>query len=368
MAGQGPLIVQTREGLEVRGRRRLGDPGAFAGLLEDLSRRLAAGEGAEPLVIADLDVSQNPLTGEQFESLFTQLGSHHARVLRFRMFGCPTLNDDVARVIADYFRLLTPERAPTEMHLSDCAITAEGFGHIMSAFEETEVYPAPIMKGGRPMALYMRLENNYIDEAAIQEKVDAGVIAAYRKGSGSRVPSIGAKKVDLIVRENGRFMQKQGDPPAPEHAPPPKDVNDRYSQMQTSRTPNASEQVRMALPGGPRVGHAWIAQTWVQPGFQWPGMWHVAGHWAGHWPGQRVVRPSATAGPGALVVAGSGAVKSGVVTPTVSKRSEPQARDRSRTPAKPELPHPWEEHWSEEYQIPYYWNSETGDALWEKPV
>eukprot|EP00933_Yihiella_yeosuensis_P074061 TRINITY_DN8289_c0_g1_i2.p1 TRINITY_DN8289_c0_g1~~TRINITY_DN8289_c0_g1_i2.p1 ORF type:complete len:141 (+),score=31.66 TRINITY_DN8289_c0_g1_i2:420-842(+) len=52
------------------------------------------------------------------------------------------------------------------------------------------------------------------------------------------------------------------------------------------------------------------------------------------------------------------------------------AADRSRTPAarqpppapgKKPLPHPWEEHFSEEYNIPYFWNSETGDALWEKP-
>merc|ERR1719203_1169759 len=60
------------------------------------------------------------------------------------------------------------------------------------------------------------------------------------------------------------------------------------------------------------------------------------------------------------------------------------AADRSRTPtgrtatptqpAKPppkkksDLPYPWEEHWSEDYQIPYFRNSETGDSLWERPT
>lgn len=56
------------------------------------------------------------------------------------------------------------------------------------------------------------------------------------------------------------------------------------------------------------------------------------------------------------------------------------ARDRSRTPAvrnkasnpqddadKP-LPHPWEKHWSDEYNIPYFWNKETGESLWETPT
>jgi len=32
------------------------------------------------------------------------------------------------------------------------------------------------------------------------------------------------------------------------------------------------------------------------------------------------------------------------------------------------LPYPWEEHWSDEYGIAYYWNSKTGDAAWERPV
>merc|ERR1719215_281061 len=55
------------------------------------------------------------------------------------------------------------------------------------------------------------------------------------------------------------------------------------------------------------------------------------------------------------------------------------AADRSRTPvarsaappAKPPpsasgLPHPWEEHFSDEHQIPYYWNADSGEAVWEK--
>merc|ERR1711920_656802 len=56
------------------------------------------------------------------------------------------------------------------------------------------------------------------------------------------------------------------------------------------------------------------------------------------------------------------------------------AADRSRTPvgraaappSKPppaaasDLPAPWEEHFSDEHQIPYFWNAETGEAVWEK--
>mmetsp|Transcript_16974 Transcript_16974/g.46335 ORF Transcript_16974/g.46335 Transcript_16974/m.46335 type:complete len:111 (+) Transcript_16974:78-410(+) len=58
------------------------------------------------------------------------------------------------------------------------------------------------------------------------------------------------------------------------------------------------------------------------------------------------------------------------------------AADRSRTPqprndrpkptslakAKTSLQHPWEEHFSDEFGIPYFWNSETGESVWEKPT
>jgi len=49
--------------------------------------------------------------------------------------------------------------------------------------------------------------------------------------------------------------------------------------------------------------------------------------------------------------------------------------DRSRTPVarfpkepqEPPLLPGWEKHWSEEYEIPYYWHRESGESLWEPP-
>lgn len=32
------------------------------------------------------------------------------------------------------------------------------------------------------------------------------------------------------------------------------------------------------------------------------------------------------------------------------------------------LPANWEEHFSEEYSLHYFWNSKTGDSSWEKPM
>ncbi|CAE7489876.1 wdr83 [Symbiodinium pilosum] len=117
-------------------------------------------------VISDLDVSQNKLTVDQFQTLFLLLGTAGVRVMRFRMFGCATLTDEVLKVMSDYLRALGADAAPNEMHLSDCAITAEGFRDLCSALEETELFPRPVAPNsdtGHP--LYLRMENNYIEEA-----------------------------------------------------------------------------------------------------------------------------------------------------------------------------------------------------------
>merc|ERR1719361_1048822 len=86
---------------------------------------------------------------------------------------------------------------------------------------------------------------------------------------------------------------------------------------------------------------------------------------------------------------GKGGAKGGkgvAVTATpapVGKSVGKNSNDRSRTPAprwgkpaqpqKPppvaanKLPHPWQKHFSEEFQIPYFWNSETLESSWEMP-
>lgn len=435
MAHSGPMLVTTREGIEVKARRRLEKPGAFEGLMDELQQKFSAAQDGQPIVIGDLDVAQNKLSSDQFEALFTQLGAHSVRVLRFRMFGCATLNDEVMRAIGDYFRLLNQENTPTEMHLSDCAITAEGFGHLMSALEETELYPAPPPNGSRPQALYLRLENNFISEDAIKEKVDAGVLKPYKKSGGSRSndPSV---KVDLVVMQEGKFQQKQGEPPAPEDAPAPKEVNDQRSwnnqggwnggwgaggaQSWGWSGGGSQNQWQGWSAGGtqrwPAVQSSWQTQqqnSWKPAQTQAP----AARPWmAAQRPAVVAARPvaarpvaarsvlaKASAAPMLAKQAGGGLRPAGLVrpaggvpgglTPKVvlggkgqagAWRAAGAAQDRSRTPvartaaaaatlapakgSKAPLPKPWEEHWSEEYQIPYFWNVDTGESLWERPT
>jgi len=410
MAAMGPMVVKTPHGLEIKGRRRLEKPGAFERLMDELQRNLQQKDG-QPTSIADLDVSQNKLSYEQFETLFTQLGAHNVKVLRFRMFGCPTLTDDVARIIGDYLRLLTQENAPSEMHLSDCAITADGFITFISAFEETDIYPLPHPSGTKHTALYLRLENNYISETVIQEKVDAGVIKPLQKSKGARPGADSTTKIDLVVRDLGKYQQKEGEPPAPENAPPPKEVWDKWSETNSWQS-NNNWQGGWQGKGG-QGGQGWQGkggQNWQGGGQNWQGGWQ--GGWQGKGGGQswqaRVVQPAAAAlpGPGGArtitpraVVAPRAAtlISPKIVAPGSALKpaggawarggAAGGAQDRSRTPAarvnggaaKPpmgpppgkkagDLPAPWEEHWSDEYQIPYFWNAETGDSAWEKPT
>mmetsp|Transcript_41869 Transcript_41869/g.110420 ORF Transcript_41869/g.110420 Transcript_41869/m.110420 type:complete len:386 (+) Transcript_41869:99-1256(+) len=381
----GPMVLTTHAGLEIKARRRLQTPGAFDKLLEELANAIAQKEtqGQTPPVISDLDISQNKLSFEQFEAVFTQLGAHNVHVQRFRLFGCATLNDDVVRVIGDYFRLLTKENAPTEMHLSDCAITTDGFLTFVSAFEETDLYP--LQTHGRNVALYLRLENNYISEAAIQEKVDLGVMKPYNKSRGSRPSADGTTKIDLVVRDAGKYQQKEGEPPAPEDAPPPREVWDNWDQKGNNWQGGGGGSWQPNWQGG---------QNWARPQNGWgaPGV-RPAQNFAAAGALPARVMPGGGIRPGGAQLIAPRMISPGGLKTNAAAGGWPRgsagtaaAQDRSRTPVartnggaarpptapppaskKGDLPHPWEEHWSDEYQIPYFWNAETGDSLWEKP-
>ncbi|CAL1131142.1 unnamed protein product [Cladocopium goreaui] len=229
-----PVVYYGQNGLEVKGRRRLEDV-AFEDILAELQGQLTEQlnqAGSSVPVIQDLDLSQNKLTAEQFENLFVSLGVASARVVRFRLFGCPTLDDQVMLLLAEYLRgNLSKETAPAEMHLSDCAITAEGFKHLMAVIEESDVYP--LKDERRPdqgWPLYLRLENNYISNEAIQEKIDSGLIQLFTKQWGAKKGPADGAKVNLLG-EDWNFRQRSGKPPSPEEARPPKMVKDRSAEV-----------------------------------------------------------------------------------------------------------------------------------------
>jgi len=384
-ATQGILVNLPNGGIEIKARRKLNDPTVFEALLDEIQNLLASRGPEQPAVIEDLDVSQNSLTAEQFGTLFAMLASTSARVQRYRMFGCPAFDDEAARLVSEYFRdSVTPETAPHELHLSDCAITTDGFMLFMDAIESSEVYPLKHPVRGRSVPLYLRLENNFIDPAQIQEKVDAGVIHPNDKSKRTQ-PGPGAKVQLVVVSNKPGYQQKSGTPPAPEDAPAPKQVVDTWPK----------QQQQQQQQWGPQGGKGW-AKNW-QPAVRAPLIRANAPvqpivqlRSTGITPPGRIVGAAGAAGKGVQQAKGaqqqaalkfnskggwpqgtSGSNGSADRSRTPVQRAQGQAGAAARKPAakkSSDLPRPWEEHWSEEYAIPYYWNAETGDALWEKPT
>jgi len=378
------MIVKMPNGsVEVKARRRLQDPGAFEAFVEEIQTTLIQLKESNPnATVSDLDVSQNPTTPEQFEMLFNALALAGVKVQRFRMFGCPALNDDAMRHIADHFSQdLNSETAPAEMHLSDCAITTDGFLLLMGVIEEKELYPTTILHG-RGQPLYLRLENNYVDEAVIQEKVDAGIIRAFKKGPGvSQYITDPSVKINLVARGEGSFQQKTGEPPAPEDAPPPKEVYDNTNSNWNNKQGGGNWRPQQVRPQWQNTSGGWrpaaaqaLPNKWpVRPATTVPVQRPVVvrpqyGAAAG---GVRPIRPAGQWGQQqawARGSAGTAADRSRTPVMRVNAGGAGPTPPAGRPPKKSGLPHPWEEQWSEEYQIPYFWNSESGEALWERPT
>jgi|GEM_PF-3504522 len=61
------------------------------------------------------------------------------------------------------------------------------------------------------------------------------------------------------------------------------------------------------------------------------------------------------------------------VTRALQKKLDWSMKPRHPTGAPPpkrspaSLPFPWEQHYSEMYKIWYFWNSQTGESVWERP-
>lgn len=212
---EGDLIIGPPDEREVRGQRRLNTSEQVETLIEELKK---LGDSDKPF-LKDLDLSQNKIPPSDFEAIFRTLVSSGISVQRFRMFGCPTLNDEVLGSLCDLLAACTAENAPTELHLSDCAITSDGFSLLLAAVESNDAFPLD-RPPKKKLPLYVRLEGNYIDEAEIQEKVTQGVIRKLVKTYSTKLDmAFGDAKINLLtMRGQSGFSQKTGPPPEPEDA------------------------------------------------------------------------------------------------------------------------------------------------------
>jgi len=399
ISGSGPVLT-------VRARQHLKTSAAVEKFNEQLSARInAIIEKGQTPTFDDFDISQNPIPFEQFEAMISIFQTSGVHVQRLRMFGCATLDDNVMFLFADWLRTVTPETAPYEMHISDCALTLEGFNHFMEAVESNDAFPTYEAKFGKSAPLYVRIENNYIQpEDAIKDKVAEGVIVEYRKNSGplrGAVPSNPDAKIKLLCSNPGKYGQRQGPPPAAEDAPAPKAVYDRYAEEQAAKKGigKGARPQQQQQGYGAQYGQGYGAQAWNQQA-----AWQALPAWGGGYaqyqapqthqyqqpsynsqPAWQQPQAQYTGRPVSQVQH-----KPQVVAAAQSARGQPafnafakpvaqavgtgaqRAQDRSRTPQPKTkvapLPAGWEEHYSDEYQIPYYWHAVSGESAWERPT
>lgn len=404
----------------------------FFAELSNLLDETAAEDQA--LVFEDFDIAQNLIPAERFEEMFSMLSVNNVHIKRFRAFGCPTLDDHVAAMMACWLATVTQENAPIELHLSDCAITSEGFVALSEALDGSDAFPT--RSNGRisgEVPVYVRLEHNYIAPEHIQERLDAGTIISWKKGEKSLHPTA---KGRLVVFEHGKFQQKTGTPPAPEDAPQPRPVRQdskgkgkgkgdqgksegknqeghAKSQWPSVRVPiqrgavgkglqkGSQKGSQKGLPkgfqkdsqNGSQTGQKGSFKDWSPPSrdshSQGPpekrarangpqvitpivyseGKGSVDSRFKPQVEGRRpvgAVRAINTESRASSVPAGHKVLRERVGTKEETKTPTPPAKAPPRTRSKA-LPYPWEEHWSDEFNIPYYWNSETGDSAWERP-
>jgi len=169
----------------------------------------------------DFDVSQSNVHAEGFEEIFMQLIISEARIERFKAFGCPALNDSVVKSMADWLSRASSEAMPAELHLSDCAITSQGFEALAQALEASEALPVhDPREPERTIPLYVRLERNYIEDACIKAMADQGSMTLWRKSDP--MPQDPSVKWRLVVWDLGQFGQNRG--PAPVLVDPPSRV------------------------------------------------------------------------------------------------------------------------------------------------
>mmetsp|Transcript_51471 Transcript_51471/g.122408 ORF Transcript_51471/g.122408 Transcript_51471/m.122408 type:complete len:431 (-) Transcript_51471:70-1362(-) len=424
-------LFAAGSGLEVRARQKLSkagkyDPEALEALNAQLAQTLAQSRArGQHIMINDFDISQNHIPATDFEALLMTLIQASVKVQRFRLFGCPTIDDTAAIVLAEYLQKVLPEHAPYEVHLSDCALTTMGFDVIMDALDQNgAAFPHKNM-AGKFVPLYMRLENNYIDPAAIQMRVDAGNIIPFdKKKAMSTAYDTDTGKIHLVVHQDRPrdYRQKAGDPPPPEKAPPPKQVWDKEAKEKQAAEDAMrawqQQQQQRAQPQWPAQPAAHHQQGWqpatrssfenVAPAQQqhWQAQQAAAAHaqawqhqqaaaqahaWQSHqaaahahnaWQSQQAAaawQNQAAQQAWQSSQASSRQTGSQAHANGATQRSAAHA-ERSRSPAqrekppaakampgKKQLPPPWEEHHSDEYNIPYYWNADTGESSWTWP-
>lgn len=392
--GKGPTIVRNIPGLPNSGVGGLPSRG-FAVFREDPEKAL---DFCENLRLAlsehpvgechfdNIDVSQVPWSSLNFSILLDILQERGASTSRLKAYKCG-LDDEVLRLVATWLDEVPAQRMPNEIHLSHNNITRDGFESLLNLIEAKR---AELTERVPP--IWLRIESNQVDTDVIDSLVAEGkVVFAPSVGSHERMRSEALVAMPAHAKVGGAGSQAaaaavfyKGGKGAPGNA-------------MTVRVSTPGKGGKGVIKGG-KGADSWGGKGAKGSESPWKATFEAARP-----PPPAPVRvvPNAVAQrrpeivrATLVTVPGAGRGKGGKQSERerlldqqleqelqVEQQQQQRGRaatvkvvvDRSRTPAprkEPEeapLPHPWEKQWSDEYQIPYYWNKETGDSLWEPP-
>jgi hypothetical protein len=165
--------------LQVRAKGLLQEPSVVDAFLTVLSSRLSRGSDGARVRVKDLDIAKNKISSAQFRNLFTILTNTGPSIERLRVFGCSSFDDEAMSALASWIQQIDSEEGlPSELHLSDCNITNNGFLSFMKAVERNDIIPRSDPRTGLPSPFYVRLENNYINVTSIPQKVQQRIVVS----------------------------------------------------------------------------------------------------------------------------------------------------------------------------------------------
>uniref|UniRef100_A0A7S4SJI5 WW domain-containing protein n=1 Tax=Alexandrium monilatum TaxID=311494 RepID=A0A7S4SJI5_9DINO len=291
----------------------------------------------------NLDVSNVQWPLMNFSLLLDVLQEKAASTKRLKAFKAG-LDDECLGCLAGWIEQLPPESLPLEIHLSHNNITQRGLDVLLTAIEGKRA-----LLTQQALPIWLRLETNKVDispqSSVMKPLVEQGrvVLVAHIR---DRVPGDACVAMPSFIKPSGGQGWQQNSPAV------------------------------MALPAAttvPGMGASWNAGYAGSP---WWGNGGAGGGYGGasyggaSWWNQGHIGYQQK-GPSWAGMGGWPQPAAQYVAPQQSQGGGRTA-DRSRTPAArnpggTKLPPGWEEHFSDEYKIPYYWNTQTGESLWEPP-
>lgn len=330
----------------------------------------------------NIDIAQVAWDSLNISQLLGVLQEKAASTDRLKAFKCG-FGDDVAELIESWLMDIPSDRLPSEIHLSHNKLTAKGMALIVDLLEtkrnELKIKPAPI---------WFRIESNDVDRSYLEQLAAEGKLV-YAKTLGA-YERTGNKTAVISMPSLGGASSPAPAWPAQQQAWPAQQP--QWPAMQAHwPAQQAPQQAWGAALGWGAVAPAkgaWPANGWAATPANGKASPAPAGKAASSIgagfvsPAVAAARAAAT-GKGKAVAATVDRSRSPAprVTQMIQQRQQgqpvrqqvQQVLQKQQPPpkkvvaAEKPLPPNWEKHHSDEFNIPFWWNSVTEESVWERP-